>query len=293
MRHAARIRGLVLILLAAVFPGPPGISLQAQVPAPPASGVDPSRLPDIEGIHLGMPIEQASALMKSLFPASTHTLSVTASKFLNTADKSWITSITGSLKSNCTGCSEQVIVKFSMPPNPQQVIAIQRAIVFEADKQPPMEGTIAGLRQKYGPETSKSVPDPVVTFGWFYDEQGQHLPASPQFAPGCAGGMVGPPPGGDATHPNAVGFALANNPISPGLIAALMRDPCRSHVYVRVQVSPVSPTLPLVHIIDIQMSDNALDTRDVIAAQQYLDLAAAAKKQSDLKKAQQQAAPKL
>jgi len=48
-----------------------------------------------------------------------------------------------------------------------------------------------------------------------------------------------------------------------------------------------------VHILDIHMSENALDTRDIIAAQKYLDDVAAAKKQQDLKKAQQQAAPSL
>jgi hypothetical protein len=231
--------------------------------------------------------------MKSLFPAPSHTLTFTASKFMNTADKAWITSMRGNLNSTCTGCSEEVVVKFSIPPNPQQVIAIQRAIVFEASKQPPMEATIAGLRQKYGTETFKSVPDPVQTFAWLADEQGQHMAAPPQFGQGCAGSVLGPPPGGDASHPNTVGFTMANNPVSPAIIAAMMRDPCRSNVHVRVQVSPSSPTLPLVHILDLQMSDNALDTRDIIAAQQYLDGVAVAKKQLELKKAQQQAAPKL
>jgi hypothetical protein len=295
MRFPARtsILFFAFIVVAALFVGSRGTPIQAQVPAAAGAGVDPSKLPDVEGIHLGMSIENASAIMKSLFPAGSHTLTATASKFLNTADKAWITSMTGTLNNGCTGCQEQVIVKFSMPPNPQQVIDIQRAIVFETNKQPPMDATIAGLRKKYGPETIKTVPDPVQYFAWLYDEQGKLLPATPQFGRGCAGSIVGPPLGGDPGHPNSVGFALATGPVTPSSVAALMRDPCRSHVHVSAQVSPSSPTLPLVHILDIHMSENALDTRDIIAAQKYLDGVATAKKQQDLKKAQQQAAPSL
>ena len=71
----------------------------------------------------------------------------------------------------------------------------------------------------------------------------------------------------------------------------MMRDPCRSNVYLRVQLSPTGPGL--VHILDMHMSDNAMDTRDVIAAQQYLDGMASGQKQQQLKNAQQQSAPTL
>jgi hypothetical protein len=98
----------------------PGVYAVAQTAAPAAS-VDPSKLPDVEGIHLGMSAEQASAIMKGLFPAGTHSLTVTAARFANTQDKVWLTSMTGSLASNCTGCSEQVILRFSTPPRVQQV----------------------------------------------------------------------------------------------------------------------------------------------------------------------------
>jgi len=286
MRRAIPLSISSLICLFFLSIAPAGVSSQT-----PAAAVDASKLPDIEGIHLGMSVEQASAIMKTLFPPGTHTLTATASKFMNTSDKPWITSMTGSLSNGCTGCSEQVFVRFSIPPNAQQVISIQRTIVFEAGKQPTMDATMAGLRQKYGQETSKSVPDPVQSLAWFFNEQGHQLPASPQFQPGCAGGVLRPPPGGDAGHPNPVGFVVATNPVTPSVIAAMMRDPCRSNVYLRVQLSPTGPAL--VHILDMYMSENALDTRDMIAAQQYLDGVAAGQKQQQLKKAQQQGAPTL
>jgi len=267
----------------------------AQIPAAPAAGLDASKLPDVLGIHLGMLVEQASAMMKSLFPAGTHTLTYTAGKFTNPSEKPWLTSMTGALISGCSGCTEGAVVRFSIPPNPQQVVAIQRSLVFGPDKQPLVDATIAGLRQKYGTETFKSVPDPVQNMTWLYDEQGQHLPAStPNFSPGCAGTVAEPPAGGDGLkNPYPVDFVLATNPITPSVIATIMRHPCRSNVYVRVQLSPTGPGNSLVHIIDIQMSENALDTRDVIAAQRYLDGVATGQKQQELKNAQQQAAPKL
>jgi hypothetical protein len=69
---------LALVLIAAAFVVPRGSSIHAQVPAAPAAGLDSSKLPDAQGIHLGMPVEQALAVMKSLFPASTYLQTVTA-----------------------------------------------------------------------------------------------------------------------------------------------------------------------------------------------------------------------
>jgi hypothetical protein len=77
------------------------------------------------------------------------------------------------------------------------------------------------------------------------------------------------------------------------VIASLKANGCRSHVYIRAELSAVGPGGALVRIISIHMSENDLDTRDVIAAQQYLDGIAAAKKQQEMKNAQQQSAPKL
>jgi hypothetical protein len=266
----------------------------SQIPAP-AVGLDPSKLPDAVGIHLGMPIEQASAMMKSIFPAATYTTTATGSKFMNAPDKAWITSMTATLISGCPGCQEEFVVRFSIPPNPQEVIGIQRSLVFGTGKEPLMDPTIAGLRQKYGPEAAKSVPDPTLSLVWLYDEQGQHLPPpGGNFSQGCAGSLLGPPPGGDGLkNPNSVGFAMANAPVTPTVITTMMRDPCRSNVHVRAHLSPTGPGNSLVHIIDIQMTENALDTRDVIAAQQYLDGVASGQKQQQLKNAQQQSAPKL
>jgi hypothetical protein len=56
----------------------------AQILTAPAAGLDPSKLPDVVGIHLGMPVEQALAVMKSLFPDSTYLQSVTAGKYMQT-----------------------------------------------------------------------------------------------------------------------------------------------------------------------------------------------------------------
>jgi hypothetical protein len=157
-----------------------------------ACGVDPSKLPDIEGIHLAMPVEQASRVMKSLFPTGTHTLSITAGRFMNAPDKPWLTSMTGvPIASPCNGCTDEVILRFNGPPNPLQVVSVERDLILAGGQQPTLETTIAGLRKKYGPETQKSDDGPIHALSWLFDENGQHLPAStPQFAPGCAGSSL-------------------------------------------------------------------------------------------------------
>ena len=102
------------VLLAAALAGPCSVSAQMQVA--PVVHIDLSKLPDIEGIHLGMSVEQASAIMKSLFPAGSHTLTVTAAKFMRTSDKPWLASMTGMLANGCAGCQDQLDIRFSLPP---------------------------------------------------------------------------------------------------------------------------------------------------------------------------------
>jgi len=61
-------------------------------------------------------------------------------------------------------------------------------------------------------------------------------------------------------------------------------------VYVLAEIGGAGQT---VQYLDIKISDNSEVTRDAIAEQQYLDMVAAGQQQDQLKKAQQQAAPKF
>lgn len=282
-----------LVLMAAALAGPSCGSAQTAVA--PAVHIDAAKLPDIEGIHLGMSVEQAAAIMKSLFPAGTHTLTVTAAKFMRTSDKPWLSSMTGMLATGCAGCQDQLDIRFSLPPNPQQVVAMHRGMVLGPSQQPLAETVVTSLRQKYGQETLRTTAPPSSSLTWLFNEQGQlQPPTTPRFTPGCAGTVLDPSAGGTSlAGASAMGAVLPTTPITPSVIATIMRDPCRSNVYVRADLGATGPGFSLMHLVNIYVSENDLDTRDVIAAQQYLDGVSAAEKQRELKNAQQQAAPTL
>lgn len=267
----------------------------AQVPAAPAGGVDPSKLPDIEGIHLGISLPDALAKMQALFGANR--LYINASKFQNTPDKPWVSNVVANdLRfPPCNGptCKDYVTVWFNTPPNKQVVVAGKRNVAFDLEKRPTVDNMIASLRQKYGQETVKNDTgggQPWLI--WLFDEQGRPLSAStPKFQPGCSGAIADPPAGGSGPKsPLEIPFVLPTVPLTAKGIDNLMINPCRRNVYVSAQLA-ISNTL--LSGMEIKMSENAEDTRDVIAGQQYLDSVAAAQKQQQLNNAKKQAAPSL
>lgn len=291
MRHSP-IRTIQLIgaviLAAAAFAG-----LHAVAPAfsAPAVAIDPSKLPDIEGVHLGMSEPQAMSVMTSLFPGAS--LTPHPSKFTNARDKPWITRIEGLVPQTCNSpCSDQLVVILSLPPNQQQVVSLQRGILFLHGKEPTLDAMLSSLRQKYGQEVAPTKPPRM---GWLFDEQGRPLTPSKTYLPDCACQMVETSAGGlDMKDPASLGGVLGTPPITAKDIAALMAQPCRSHVYIRAEMEtyPVQG-VSVVSQLHIYMSENDLDTRDAIASQQYLDGIAAAQKQQQIKHDQQIGAPKL
>jgi hypothetical protein len=285
MQHAAHrtIRLIAaLTLVAAAFAG---LHAVAQVPSVPAVAIDPSKLPDVEGVHLGMSVQQAMNLMTGLFPGAC--LQPRTAKFANAPDKPWIARIEVQGTQTCTAqYSDQLAVMLSMPPNPQQVVSLERAILFQQGKQPTLDSLVASLRQKYGQEVATTKPPRM---GWLFDEQGRQLAPTKTYLPDCAGQMVGTSSGSDdMKNPTSLGGVVGTPP------AALMVQPCRSHVYIRAEMLtyPVQG-VSVVSQLHMFVSENDLDTRDAIASQQYLDGIAAAQKQQQIKHDQGIAAPKL
>ena len=246
---------------------------QSVIPSAPAGGVDPSKLPEIEGIHLGMPAQDALAKIKLMFPPNQ--LDMRYVKFQNAPDAMWVSqAISGGNGTGCKSpCSDQLTVWFSTPPNKQVVIAIGRQVVYEIGKQPAMAGMMDSLRKQYGQELPKgAIPNAVSGMSWVYDESGKLLPVStPKIQPGCAGNIQDFPGGGpNPNSPNRVSTLL---PLFTGNAADMNRiaiNPCRSHVYVLADMAPAS-NATLLGILRLSMSENAEDTRDVYAGQMYLN----------------------
>ena len=286
MRTSFRIAILIFITLG--FTSRQSLAQATQVPEGPPGGVNASKLPDADGIHLGMSVAQATAVMKALFPGTG--LEILYSHYQN--GPTWVSSLRGQSPDQ----SDSVFVFFSMPPNPQQVTFIQRGLILPAGKQPTQDNTVASLRQKYGKELA-STENGAGAMAWAYDEQGQ--PANPQgpsnWRPAdCPGQAIGTTSGETPPGPGLeVDYVLGPVPIAQQL-PSLAANLCNRDVFVtaQLQLSNIQGT-PVVSQIQIFMSEKPLALRNSVAGQQYLDGLAAAKQQQKMKNAQQQKAPTL
>jgi hypothetical protein len=275
------------ILFAAGFIGQQTLAQTAQVPAGPAGGVIASKLPDAEGVHLGMSVVEATAVMKGLFPGAG--LQVLYSHFLNGP------SFVSSMKGQSQDQTDYLSVFFSMPPNPQQVTFLQRTMIMPPGKQPTEANTMAGLRQKYGKELANTKPVTGIV-GWAYDEQGQ--PASPQgpenWNPAdCANQMIGVTGGLPQANSLEVNAILDPIPLAQEL-PDLLRNLCNRNVFVTAQILESSiQGAPVVNQMHIFLGEKPLALRNTVAGRQYLEGQATAKQQQQLKNAEQNKAPSL
>ena len=286
MRASSRILAIA-ISMAAGFTGWQVLAQTAQLPAGPPGGVNASKLPDVEGVHLGMTVDQATAVMKSLFPGNA--LQTFYSHYQN--GPMWVAHLEGALDQ-----SDVLDVFFSPPPNQQQAVLIQRHIVIPQGKQPTLQTTAASLRQKYGQDLPPS--GGAALMAWAYDEQGQ--PVNPQGPANwhpvdCGGAGVGTNPG--QTLPGQgleVDYVLGATPLA-SLLPGLTSNPCNKNVFIKAMFDLPNNPQPTTTIDQIQlnMSENPLMLRNAVAGQQYLDGLQAGKQQQQLKQAQQQKAPSL
>jgi hypothetical protein len=251
-----------------------GVSPQAAVPGPPSGGLDPSKLPDIEGIHLAMPAQDAINKLSALSPAKAD---LRYSSFQGAPDKAWVSlAIGGGVKLGCKSpCSDTVSVWFSTPPAKPEVVSVLRQIVYETGKMPAEEALVATLRQQFGqqmPATINPTYNPLL-ISWTFDEEGKLLPAStPHYQTNCAGTIA--EPGGGVPKPGNPYEIPWLIPLFTGTAAQVkdyMSNPCRYHVNVMATIMPILGPNPIVQAFDLRITENAEDTRNAFAAQNYLN----------------------
>jgi hypothetical protein len=169
-----------------------GLAASSRPPAPalPQAGpaVDPSKLPDIVGVHLGMSLDQAKAAFAKAYTSRIDALQL-------------VWGPGGSMKSVYTMRTEtpdymsHMAVDFTLPPNPQ--------VVWHAGRGAPQPNVnrsviLAALRQKYGKETvaisRTGMPTnndgEILSMYWDMDEQGHVASGAPPTGP-SAGCTVG------------------------------------------------------------------------------------------------------
>ena len=274
-------------------PNTTGATSPGQVPSAPPSGLDPSKLPDVLGIHLGMSPQDALAKMKPLYPEN-HALGLGAVpgyvKFGHAPDSPWIQTI--SAKAEACGndaCGDTIFIIFNGPPEKQGAVGIERGIGFPEGQRPTPDAVKAALLQKYGSNPFVVAPN---VMGWVYDEQGQPIaPPNGKSLVQCAGNISTAPAGGPSPTNAAPEYGLTGiYPLKPSDVTQMMRDPCRVGVYVLANLNAAGQ---VVNSFDVKMSENSASTRAAISEQQYLDTVAAGQQQQQLNKAQKQAVPKF
>lgn len=273
-RSAARAFIMSALILAvgflAISNAPAQTALKAEIPPAPAGGIDPAKLPDIEGIHLGMTPDQVIAKLK----ASGAKIQISTVQYMTAPDPKWTSSIFASIGA---GNGNTMTAIFSAPPNKQVLVRLERQNVFPVGTQPTADTMKAALFQKYGANPTQVSPTIWV---WTFNEQGGPLlpapPARQIFS--CGTTMLAP-------NHSITAYTANQLPLQQQELARWMALSCNSPgVYVHATFYGSS--------LNVVLTDTAEDLRGALAGQQYIEKIDAAK-QHNLQKDTQKSVPTL
>ncbi len=253
-----------------------------------ASGrADAAKLPDVLGIHLGMPAAQAVALVRSNYAGADNRLVAYYAKFQDTNDPAWMTNIQAD-KPGPGGLGDEIRVWFNSPPNPQVVVRITR--VVNMTQPTTMANLVSSVRQKYGQEAPVNVVKRPMS--WVLDEQGR--PAAPNGYLTTNFNSYGSGTPGTQNPPAPVTALTVGEPITPLRMTQLLSmTPYPVVVWVGGIDSAPEHANQLAQGFTLEMIESAEDLRDYVATSKYVHAAAAVAQQKQIQKAGQQAAPKF
>ena len=267
----------------------------AQIPAAPAGGIDPSKLPDVQGIHLGMTSQEMLPKLKALYPGPGTGTSVPGVyqlkvQYIHAPDTPWLGQIVANVnpcEKLSLNCSDQLYVTFSAPPNKQVAVYLKRSLTFQNGKFPTADTIIAALKQKYG---ANPVMLDANTLAWGFDENGQPLtpgPGRPQ--PPCRNSLVLSP------NHSIAAYTANTMPLQTQELKHWVTMACGLAVNVVAQVYVVNTGNGAMSVagFDVTMTEDGEDIRDALAGEQYIENVNKAAQQQQLKNAQQQKVPTL
>lgn len=278
-----------VLFVAASFAGTGAAHQAVQVPAAPAGGLDPSKLPDVVGIHLGMTVPQALAVVKAKYPANSIVLKY--AKFQYATAAPWISRVDAKIAAqgaNATSGADEITVYFSAPPNAQVVVRVDRSVQMIP---PTTIGNLeASLFQKYGPSMVQKTIHTHLS--WEFDEQGKGIPVPGSYM--CSS-FSQPVPAGAGGPAQAAEIMLGppwTQPIQAQIPGLLRGCPDLVTVTTLLDPAPANPNV-LISNLNVSMIDHAEDLRDYIATAKYAEAATAAAADAAKQKLQKNAAPKL
>lgn len=278
MSNSQRTRRLLVALFALLPAIAGGAMAQSKADsmspgsAPAAHGAG---LPDVVGIRVGISAQEAYNLLKARYPRA-H-IGIGHYAIAGVTDKPVPLMI--AVDARESDPPEVITLWLTIPPSKQLVWAIGRQVEYDRNK-PLLKNTVlAGLRQKYGPETDT---DPQQIF-WAFDEQGRRPASGPMKTYNCMNRaswslIVAPP------------SAATFDYVTPLIYAPQARTECDS--LVKVNAALDSPSTPeFVYRVTVMISDVALARRSQESYQAYLRNGDAAKQKAELEKAKERKGP--
>ena len=146
--------------------------------------LDPAKMPDVLGVHLGMPAQDTLAVLRKTFPSDIYQV-LSVSWWPSTEKPNY----GYNLLSREPGNFKDVSLSFTAPPGPQIVWRVVRLTQHLHTDQSTM---LSALREKYGKETVAFTrgggTDPAANDAaigrliWLYDEKGARAPLPPSTA---------------------------------------------------------------------------------------------------------------
>lgn len=131
-----------------------------------AGPLDPAKLPDVLGIHLGAPRADASAALLKLYPGNP----------VNPEGPDTVAGMSlGNVDLPGKSGSDNIHLEFTLPPGKQQVYYIERSVFYR--QQMARANVITSLHQKYGQEIFEDKNSGRGAMYWLFDEQGHPIPA--------------------------------------------------------------------------------------------------------------------
>ena len=257
---------------------PPSDATSSATPGVAATPVqiDPTKLPDILGVHLGMTLAETMAAAHKAYPDD---------MFQEKPDNYWPPSATKpeygyNILNRTLNNSPDMIVSFSAPPDTQRVWMIAR-LTYRIHTN--RNTLLAALRQKYGKETiafaaSDTHPttnDAAITvLKWLYDEQGNRVAMPPGTVFPQTGTILDCPAGG-IQEPNMPKDDNFERYYAPW---------CQAHlVMLTVTISP----LDIVESTTTVLEDIPLAIRNAHSAAAFLRDYANKQHQEDLQKSKE------
>jgi len=243
----------------------PQTGASALIPPAPAGGIDPSKLPDIENIHLGAAPDVVIPKIKALAPGP-NVVQIATAQYISTADPKWNAYV------YTNGGLDQLKATFSAPPNKQVLVSLERDTTFQVGQQPTLDTMKAALFQKYGAnpvQVSTGATLPAMWVWTFNEQGGPMVPAPPSKFPrqilSCGATIIAPKANIQAYVPTP--------PLQPLDLKQWMTMRCNSlGVYVVATFYGSS--------MSVVLTDTAEDMRDALAGEQYIEKINAAKQQN-------------